>query len=71
MKLIIDARHEGYGTDQVKRTMTVGDLIEYLEQFDEDMLVYLGFDPKSYGWYTYGGITEGHFNEINEEDEDE
>ena len=66
MKLIIEANREGYGTDQISRTMTVGDLIAMLEQYDEDMPVYLGHDRQSYGFYTYGGITEECFSE-NEE----
>lgn len=57
-KIIIDARREGYGTEQIRSTMTVGELVEFLSQFDEDLPVYLGHDMKSYGWYTYGGITE-------------
>ena len=32
----ISANREGYGIDQVRHTMTVGELIAYLEQFDED-----------------------------------
>ena len=70
-KLVIDARREGYGTDQIRRTMTVGELIEMLEQYDEDMPVYLGNDRQGYGWYTYGGITEGCFNEAEDEEEEE
>ena len=57
-KIIIDAQREGYGTDQIYGTMTVGELIEFLSQYDEDTPVYLGHDMKSYGWYTYGGIRE-------------
>ena len=71
MKLIIDARRKGYGTDQIRRTMTVGDLISMLEQYDDDTPVYLSHDPQSYGWYTYGGITEGCFNEVEDDEEEE
>ena len=61
----INANREGYGIDQVRHTMTVGELIAYLEQFDEDAQVYLKHD----GGYTYGGITEGRFEEdYGEED---
>ena len=69
MKLIIEANREGYAIDQINRTMTVGELISMLEQFDEDTPVYLGHDRQSYGFYTYGGITEKCFNE--EEDEED
>lgn len=65
-KLIIDTEREGYSTDQVRRTMTVGDLIATLEQYDEDTPVFLGFDRR----YTYGGIIEARFEEV-EDDEDE
>lgn len=64
-EIIIDTMRDGYGTDQVRRTMTVGELIACLEQFDENTPVYLGFDNR----YTYGGITEQRFEE-RERDED-
>lgn len=68
MSIIINANREGYGTDQIRRTMTVGELIETLSQYDEDSPVYIGNDRQSYGWYTYGGIRE---NDIEERDEEE
>lgn len=68
MKLIIEANRDGYAVDQIRRTMTVGELMAMLEQYDEDTPVYLGHDRQSYGFYTYGGITESCFNE--EEDEE-
>lgn len=72
MELIINAKRDGYGTDQVGSTLTVGDLIELLQQYDEDTPVYIGNDPKSYGWYTYGSIRECDICERNgEEDDDE
>lgn len=59
---------EGYGTDQVRKTMTVGELIAFLEDYDEDTPIYLSFD----NGYTYGGITEGRFEEdYGEDGEDE
>ena len=64
-KLIFDTFREGYGTDQVKKTMTVGELIGFLSDFDEDTPIYLGFDNR----YTYGGIREGMIEET-EVDED-
>ena len=66
-KLIIDTEREGYGTDQVRRTMTVGDLIAALEQYDEDTPVFLGFDRR----YTYGGITKACFEEVEADEADE
>lgn len=57
MAIIINANREGYGTDQIRNTMTVGELIDALSEFDEETPVYIGNDRTSYGWYTYGGIT--------------
>lgn len=65
-RLILDTFREGYGTDQVKKTMTVGELIAFLSDYDEDTPVYLGFDRR----YTYGGITESRFEIDNGEDEE-
>lgn len=65
-KLMIAAEREGYSTEQIRTTMTVGELIAYLEQFDEDEPVYLSHDRG----YTYGGITENRFEEIEDEEED-
>ena len=50
--LFIEGRRSGYSPDSCGRTMTVGDLIEYLSQFDEDMPVFL----KNDNGYTYGEI---------------
>ncbi len=66
-KLLIQTLREGYGIDQIRRTMTVGELIEFLGNYDEDAPVYLSFD----NGYTYGGITEDRFEENYEEDNDE
>lgn len=68
LALFIEGRRNGYTPDQCGRTMTVGDLIEYLSQFDEDMPVYLNND----NGYTFGSIDERSFEEEElEEDEDE
>ena len=71
--LFINANRSGYGVDQIKSTMTAGELICYLEQFEEDTKVYLKHD----NGYTYGGITHNDFEdkyvdtEGEEHDEDE
>lgn len=63
--LYIAAQREGYSIDQIRHTMTVRELIDYLEQFDEEAQVYLKHD----GGYTYGGITPYRIedDEIEEE----
>ena len=67
MKLLIEGRRNGYTTEQCGNTMTVGDLIRFLEQYDEDTKVYLNND----NGYTFGSITESSFEEDwSEEDEE-
>ena len=68
MKLYINANRTGYAPDQIRHTMTVGELIDALREFDEDAQVYLKHD----GGYTYGGITEWCFEdgELDEEEEE-
>lgn len=65
-KLIYSTFREGYGIDQISRTMTVGDLISFLKDYDEDTPIYLSFD----NGYTYGGITEARFEENYDDEED-
>ena len=69
-KVIINAKREGYGTDQVRSTMTVGELIELLEECDPEAQVFIGNDRKDYGWYTYGGVTRYDVEEEEEEEEE-
>lgn len=66
MKLFIEGRREGYAVEQIDRTMTVGDLIAFLEDYDEDTEIYL----KNDNGYTYGSITESSFEEDYDEDEE-
>ena len=68
MKIVIDAHREGYAFDQVRNTMTVGELIEALSDCPPDLPVYIGNDRQSYGWYTYGGITFDRIIEVDEEE---
>ena len=72
--LMIEGRREGYGPDQLRRTMTVGELIDYISQFDDDTPVILNND----NGYTYGSITDSSFEEARfsdcgerEDDEDD
>jgi len=69
MNIYINAERTGYSPEQIRNTMTVRELIEALEQFDEDAPVYLKHD----GGYTYGGITwsdlEEDWSRDDEEDE--
>ena len=64
-KLIYSTFREGYGVDQISRTMTVGELISFLGDYDEDTPIYLSFD----NGYTYGGIIEARFEENYDEED--
>lgn len=64
--LFINAEREGYAVSQINHTMTVGELIDYLSQFDEDTPVYLKHD----NGYTYGAVKYDRF-EDGETEEDE
>lgn len=66
MRVFIEGRRDGYSPEQCGRTMTVGELIGFLEQFDEDAEVFINND----NGYTYGSITEYSFEEREEEDEE-
>lgn len=54
-ELFINGKKNGYGTDQCGKTLTVGELIEILQEYGEDSPVYLRNDSG----YTYGSITRG------------
>lgn len=64
-RIIIAAEREEYNPDKV-RTMTVGELIAALEEFDDDAQVILSHD----NGYTFGGIRYGMMTE-EEDEEDE
>ena len=63
-RLIILAMRESYGKDDL-RTMTVRELREALEEFDDDAEVILSHDSG----YTYGGIRYDLMEEEDGEDE--
>ena len=63
-KVFITGKRNGYCPDQCGHTLTVGELIELLQDFDEESPVYLIND----NGYTYGSITR---YDINEEEYDE
>lgn len=65
-KLFIEGRRNGYSPDQCGNTMTVKEMIEWLEQFDEDTEIYLRND----NGYTYGNITESSFYSPEDEEEE-
>jgi len=67
MKLIINARRNGYSTEQCGETLTVGELIGLLSDFNEDARIYLSHD----NGYTFGEIKGEDFEEIEKIEEEE
>lgn len=65
--IYLEAVRDGYNPGQVPRTMTVGELIGFLEDFDPDSKIYLRHDRG----YTYGGISPRRFEEDEGGHEDE
>lgn len=66
--ILIEARREGYSVSQVGFTMTAGELISVLQDYNEDTPIYLSHD----NGYTYGGISgEMITDELVDVDEDE
>lgn len=65
--VVFEAPRDGYGIDQIAdRAMTVGELIEFLQDFDEDTLFVLSHDRG----YTYGSISARTEVTTYEEQED-
>lgn len=65
--LFIEGKRNGYAPEQCGQTMTVGELIAFLQDFDEELPVFLRNDRG----YTYGSITERDFEESGCEGGDE
>ena len=51
--LVFNAMREGYGIDQLRNPMTVGELMELLEDYEEDDIIVMSHD----NGYTYGSIS--------------
>ena len=66
--IVFEAPRTGYSIDQVKAPMTVGQLREFLEEFDDDTLIITSHDRG----YTYGTIGTGYSGdyEIHVQNED-
>ena len=67
LALFIEGNRNGYGPDQCGRTMTVGELIEFLQQLDKDREVFLRND----GGYTFGSINKSDINTGYYDDDNE
>jgi hypothetical protein len=60
--LLLNAKRNGYSPEQCGKTMTVGDLINYLEDCNPEDQIFLSHDRG----YTYGSITTWDFEESEE-----
>lgn len=65
--LILNAKRNGYSPAQCGKSMTVGELLAYLEDCNPEDQIFLSHDRG----YTYGSISERDFEECEELDEDE
>jgi len=62
--ITLETKRTGYSIEQVvDRTMTVGELIDYLSDFDEDSPIVFSND----GGYTFGEIDGDGFDEFEQE----
>lgn len=64
---VLETRRTAYAPSQIKRTLTVGDLISQLEQYDDDTPVVYSND----NGYTYGQLYFDDVHEYYDEDEEE
>lgn len=64
--LFIEGRRNGYHPSQCGKTMTIGELIRFLSNYDEDREVFLRND----NGYTYGNITEDSITDDENEEDD-
>lgn len=56
--VFLNTNRTGYDPEQCGSTLTIGELIEVLEEYDEDLPVYFRNDDG----YTYGEIEERDIN---------
>ena len=67
-RLIIEAHGgEGYSFSQIQNTMTVGELIAALQEYDEDAKIYLSYDNR----YTVSGLNSSMIEAEEAGDEEE
>lgn len=62
--LFIEGGRNGFAPSQCGSTLTVGELIDILTEYDEDMPVYINND----NGYTFGSITKDSIEESETED---
>lgn len=66
-RLEITGKRNGYSVDQCGKTLTVKELIEILEAYDDDTPIYINND----NGYTFGSIMESDIDFIEEENDED
>lgn len=66
MVITFEVEREGYTRGQVGAPITVGELREFLEQYEDDTLIFLSHDRG----YTYGTLRLSEVEESREVDDD-
>lgn len=64
-RIIIEAEREAYSPNQIDSTMTVGELMSFLSDFDEDTPIIFSHDRG----YTYGALKDWNISEVEEEED--
>lgn len=64
--LFIVGKRNGYCIEQCGKTLTVGELKEELDNYDDDLPIYLNNDNR----YTFGSITSYDISVCDTEEED-
>ena len=67
LKILIEAQRQGYDTDQVGDTITAGELIKILEEYEEDTPIFISND----NGYTYGSIKNWDIKEEYDKEDEE
>lgn len=66
-RLEITGKRNSYSVDQCGRTLTVGELVEILQAYDDDTPIYINND----NGYTFGSIMESDIDFIEEENDED
>ena len=65
--LFLEANRDGYSPRQCGETLTVAELTAWLENFPDEMPIFLRHD----NGFTYGAITEDSFQERTVKEDDD
>lgn len=69
--LFIEGRRNGYSPEECGRTMTAGELIKFLGDFDKDTEIFICDDKGPSPVHQYGNITRDSIQAVNYENEND